>query len=104
MRRCSRANWRCFCRCGAGEGGGKAIAAAGNVEDISGTPDPVTEGLTQSGDVETEAALVDVDVGPDALDQFSLVDNFTWVFGKHDENVECSPADGKWSSILFQQP
>ena len=60
-------------RFGTGEGGGKAITATGDVDDISGARRHHPKGLAQARDVEAEAALVDIHIGPDLLDKVALV-------------------------------
>src|SRR5258705_276972 len=102
MWRCHTATRWCVRRCSADEGSSKAIAASRNVDDISGTLGTVAQGFAQSRDVEAKAALVHIDVSPDSLDQFSLVDDFARVFGKDDENVKRTPTNVKSSSILLQ--
>jgi hypothetical protein len=54
--------------------------------------------------VEAQAALVDIDAGPDVFDQFSLVDDFSGALGKEDEDVERSAADMKRRALLLQEP
>ena len=63
---------------------------------------PRGRGEQQSRDLEAKAALVHIDVSPDSLDQFSLVDDFARVFGKDDENVKRTATNVKSSSILLQ--
>ena len=67
MRRSCTANGWHAGRCSAGEGSGKAIAASGNVDDISDALGAIAQGLAQSRDVEAEAALIDIDVSPTRL-------------------------------------
>src|SRR6185369_6040227 len=50
------------------------------------------------------AAFVDIDVGPDALDQLPLVDDYTGAFGQEDENIERAAADMKRRALLLQEP
>ncbi|GAA0008405.1 hypothetical protein BRDID11002_84130 [Bradyrhizobium diazoefficiens] len=66
----------------------EAIAAAGHIDDITGRLAGIAERLAQRCDMEAQAALVDIDVGPDALDQLSLVDDFTGAPGQEDEDIE----------------
>ncbi|MGY2937794.1 hypothetical protein ACVWZ6_007396 [Bradyrhizobium sp. GM6.1] len=54
--------------------------------------------------MEAQATLVDIDAGPDALDQLSLVDHFSGASGKEDENVERAAADMKRRALLLQEP
>ena len=76
---------------------GKAIAAPGNVDDVAGTCGAIAERLAQRGDVETKAAFIHVHIGPDPLDQFSLVHHHAGPFGKrNEENIERAAADVQW--------
>ena len=93
---------RCGRRFGTGEGSGKAIAAARDVDDISGADGTTTKGLAQCGDVEAEAALVDIHIGPDLLDQVAFVHDLARTFRKEDQNVERAAADMKWSAVFLQ--
>ena len=89
-------------RFGTGEGSGKAIAATRDVDDISGADCTTTKSLAQCGDVEAEAALVDIHIGPDLLDKVALVHDLAGTFRQEDQNVERAPADMKWSAIFLQ--
>ncbi len=51
-----------------------------------------------------QTALVDVDVGPDVLDQLSLVDDFAGALGQEDQNVERAAADMKRRALFLQEP
>ena len=86
------------------ERGDEAIAAAGHVDDITGRLAGVAERLAQRCDVEAQAAFVDIDVGPDALDQLALVDDFAGALGQEDENIERAAADVKRRAVLLQEP
>ena len=86
------------------ERGDEAIAAAWYVDDITGRFAGIAECLAQRRDVEAKTALVDIDVGPDALDQLSLVDDFAGALGQEDENIERTAADMKRRSVLLQEP
>ena len=54
--------------------------------------------------MEAQAALVDIHLGPDALDQLPLVDDFAGTLGKQDENIERAAADVKRRPFLLQKP
>jgi hypothetical protein len=82
----------------------EAIAAAGHIDDITGRLAGIAERLAQRCDMEAQAALVDIDVGPDALDQLSLVDDFTGAPGQEDEDIERAAADMKRRALLLQEP
>ncbi|MFK4649664.1 hypothetical protein ABIF96_008238 [Bradyrhizobium ottawaense] len=86
------------------ERGDKAIATAGYIEDITGRFSGIAEHLAERCDMEAQTALVDIHLGPDALDQFSLVDDFSGALGKQDENIERAAADVKRLPFLFQEP
>ena len=87
---------------GTGDGSGKAIAATRDVDDISRADCTTTKGLAQCGDVEAEAALVDIHVRPDLFDKVAFVHDLTRTFRQEDQNVERAPADMKWSAIFLQ--
>ena len=89
-------------RFGTGEGSGKAIAATRDVHDISRTDGTATKDLAQCGDVEAEAAFVDIHVGPDVFDQVSLVHDLAGTLRQEDQNVERAAADMKWSAVFLQ--
>ena len=93
---------RCGRRFGTGEGSGKAITATRDVHDISRADGTTTKGLAQCGDVEAEAALVDIHIGPDLFDKVAFVHDLAGTFRKEDQNVERTPADMKWSAIFLQ--
>ena len=93
---------RCGRRFGTGEGSGKAITATRDVHDISRADGTTTKGLAQCGDVEAEAALVDIHIGPDVFDQVAFVHDLPRTFRQEDQNVERSPADMKWSAVFLQ--
>ncbi|MEY9705613.1 hypothetical protein ABIF50_008175 [Bradyrhizobium diazoefficiens] len=82
----------------------EAIAAAGHIDHITGRLAGIAERLAQRCDMEAQAALVDIDVGPDALDQLSLVDDFTGAPGQEDEDIERAAADMKRRALLLQEP
>ncbi|MGY4451860.1 hypothetical protein ACVWZR_006520 [Bradyrhizobium sp. i1.3.1] len=86
------------------ERGDKAVAAAGHIDDITGRLAGIAQRLAQCRDVEAQAALVDIDVGPDALDQLSLVDDFAGALGEEDQNIERAAADVKRRALLLQEP
>ena len=93
---------RCGRRFGTGEGGGKAITATRDVHDIARTDGATTKGLAQCGDVEAEAALVDIHIGPDVFDQVAFVHDLAGTFRQEDQNVERTAADMKWSAVFLQ--
>ena len=53
--------------------------------------------------MEAQAALVDIHIGPDALDQLSLVDDFPGTLGQQDQDIERTAADVKRLSLLLQE-
>ncbi len=87
-----------------GERSDKAIAATGHIQDIAGRLAGIAERLAQRCDMEAQTALVDIHVGPDALDQLPLVDHFTGALGKQDQNIERAAADVKRRPLLLQEP
>jgi len=54
--------------------------------------------------MEAQAALVDIDVGPDAFDQLSLVDDLAGALGEIDENIQRAAADMKRRALPLQEP
>lgn len=91
-------------RCIMRERCGEAIAAPGNIDNVAGTCGTIVERFSQSGDVEAKAALVHIHVGPDPLNQFSLVDDFAGVLGESDEDIERAAPDVERCAVLLQQP
>lgn len=89
---------------GAVQGSREAIATAGHVDDIAGAFAAIAQGLAQGRDVEAQAALVDIHVSPDPLDQFPLVDDLAGSLGEKDEDVECTTAKMKRGAVSLEQP
>ena len=87
-----------------GPAGRETIAAAGHVDDIAGAFAGIAQGLAQRRDVEAQAAFVDIHVGPDALDQLTLVDDLAGTLGEKNEDVERAAAEVKRDAILLEQP
>ncbi len=87
-----------------GERGDEAIAAPGHVDDVAGGFAGIAQHLAQRRDVEAQAALVDIDVGPDALDQLSLVDDFAGTLGEENQDIEGAAADMERHALLLQEP
>ena len=54
--------------------------------------------------MEAQAAFVDIDVGPDTLDQFALVDDFAGALGQEEKNIQRPAADMKRRALFFQEP
>ncbi|MGY4286626.1 hypothetical protein ACVWXO_005846 [Bradyrhizobium sp. LM2.7] len=86
------------------EGGDEAIAATRHIDHITGSFAGIAERLAQRCDMEAQTALVDIDVGPDALDQHSLVDDFTGAPGEKDQNIQRAAAEMQRRAILLQEP
>ncbi|MBB4397977.1 hypothetical protein GGD62_007117 [Bradyrhizobium sp. ERR14] len=94
--------------------GREAIAASGDVDHVAGAFAGIAQGpivqslivqsLAQRRDVETQAAFVDIHVGPDALDQLPLVNDLTRTLGEKNEDVERTAAEVKRDAVLLEQP
>ena len=80
----------------------EAITSARDVDDIAGADGAITKGLAQCGDVEAQAAFVDIHIGPDLLDQLSLVHDLAGTLRKENENIERTAAEVKWSAVFLQ--
>ncbi|MEY9386892.1 hypothetical protein ABIF93_005149 [Bradyrhizobium japonicum] len=53
--------------------------------------------------MEAQAAFIDRHVGPDALDQLTLVDDLAGALDEKNEDVECAAAEVKRSAVLLEQ-
>src|ERR1700733_10498572 len=66
----------------------KAIAPACNVDDKSRVTLSIAQGLTQTGDAEPQAPLVNSHIWPHLRQQFPLVDDFTGAQQQNEQEVE----------------
>jgi hypothetical protein len=53
--------------------------------------------------MKSETALVDIHIGPDAFDQFSLADDLARPLRKEDENIERTATDMDGRAVLLQE-
>jgi hypothetical protein len=54
--------------------------------------------------MDPEAALLDVHVGPDVIDEFLLGDHLARAVSKIDQNIERAAAKGKHDAVTSQYP
>lgn len=66
----------------------KAITAAWNIRHIAGAVAAVAERPPQACDMEFEAAIVDLHIRPDAVDQIPFGDDLPWMFGETNQNIQ----------------
>jgi hypothetical protein len=82
----------------------EAVAAARSVGHVANTGLALAQGLAQTGDVHTQAALVDGDIRPYTRDQLFLADDLSGVLHQDDEDVERTAAQLERDSSPFDTP
>ena len=72
--------------------------------DVSGAVLAIPQRLAEVDHVESEAAFLDDNVGPDPRDQILLVDDFVRGRGQDDQDVECTSAQFDRHAGLGEEP
>jgi hypothetical protein len=76
------------------DGRDEAVAAAGNIGDVSGAVPSVAQRLAKAGDVHTQVCLLDDEVGPDECDEVPPGYDLSGTLDQRNEDVERPAADG----------
>jgi hypothetical protein len=80
----------------------EAVTSTRNVGHIPGAVSAVPKRFTQRRDVESEAALVNIDVGPYSVEEVSFADDFSGAFGEDNENIQRAPSDLHGDAISLE--
>ena len=81
----------------------EAVTSTRHVGHIPGAVSAVPKRFTQRRDMETEATLVNVDVGPYSGDEISFADDFSGAFDEENENIQRTPSDLYGKAITLEQ-
>src|SRR5208282_2736026 len=81
----------------------EAVTSTRNVGHIPGAFSAVPKRFAQRRDMESEAALVNIDVGPYSGNEIPFADDFSGAFDEENENIQCAPSDLHGNAISLEQ-
>jgi hypothetical protein len=85
-------------------GPNERVSPSLNVGDVPVSELAIPERLTDGSHMDPEAALLDVHIGPDVIDEFLLGDHLARAVGKIDQNIKRAAAKGKHDAVASQHP